>query len=324
MIRDRKTLNARAVYALHGIHRWCITGTPLQNRVGDISGLLRFLRVYPYDEPKTFEAEIIQPWKSGINERPIHRLRSLMKMIALHRSRMVITLPPRHEEVKKVAFNAEELRVYEMARESTVRILEEALSSGPATGSVYLNAFQRINNLRYICNHGVQHHRNSSKDSESSAEEDDKRLIIEGLDHLLDNSDQACLTCGTDIEDEREGSWQNVEVFRNEPLRQCTSCLRERTEVVVKQLPSLHSPQYNTKKNDQLGTDLPSKIKAILAHLSHVSIEDKWCVYLPAILLYSVVLAEINRVQCHIFLLDYYIRYHAARFGSREHFSLSL
>lgn len=47
-IKTRTSNTSRSVYSLTADRKWCITGTPLQNRVGDLYSLLRFLQVAPY------------------------------------------------------------------------------------------------------------------------------------------------------------------------------------------------------------------------------------------------------------------------------------
>ena len=47
-IKGRTTSVAKAVYCLKSAKKWCLTGTPLQNRVGELYSLLRFLQVDPY------------------------------------------------------------------------------------------------------------------------------------------------------------------------------------------------------------------------------------------------------------------------------------
>ena len=47
-IKARTTSTAKAVYALDSEYKWCLTGTPLQNRVGDLYSLVRFLQMEPY------------------------------------------------------------------------------------------------------------------------------------------------------------------------------------------------------------------------------------------------------------------------------------
>jgi DNA repair protein RAD16 len=46
-IKSRSSGTANAAFSLIGIHRWCLTGTPLQNRVGELYSLIRFLRIDP-------------------------------------------------------------------------------------------------------------------------------------------------------------------------------------------------------------------------------------------------------------------------------------
>ncbi len=47
MIKSRSSQTSHAAFALTGIHRWCLSGTPLQNRVGEFYSLIRFLRLDP-------------------------------------------------------------------------------------------------------------------------------------------------------------------------------------------------------------------------------------------------------------------------------------
>ena len=47
-IKGRTNNTAKSVYALHASYRWCLTGTPLQNRVSELYALLRFLKIAPH------------------------------------------------------------------------------------------------------------------------------------------------------------------------------------------------------------------------------------------------------------------------------------
>lgn len=48
LIKDRSTSTAHASFALVSLNKWCLTGTPLQNRVGELYSLVRFLRLDPH------------------------------------------------------------------------------------------------------------------------------------------------------------------------------------------------------------------------------------------------------------------------------------
>ena len=45
MIKTRNSQTAQAAFALSAVNRWCLSGTPLQNRVGEFYSLIRFLRI---------------------------------------------------------------------------------------------------------------------------------------------------------------------------------------------------------------------------------------------------------------------------------------
>ncbi|KAL7922480.1 SNF2 family N-terminal domain-containing protein [Trichoderma austrokoningii] len=47
-IKTRTTMTAKACFALKTEYRWCLTGTPLQNRIGELFSLVRFLNIKPF------------------------------------------------------------------------------------------------------------------------------------------------------------------------------------------------------------------------------------------------------------------------------------
>ncbi|KAL2834512.1 SNF2 family N-terminal domain-containing protein [Aspergillus cavernicola] len=47
-IKTRTTSVARACFALNSNYKWCLSGTPVQNRIGEFFSLLRFLEVRPF------------------------------------------------------------------------------------------------------------------------------------------------------------------------------------------------------------------------------------------------------------------------------------
>ncbi|XP_072958069.1 DNA repair protein RAD16 [Typha angustifolia] len=47
-IKDRRCNTAKAIFALESEYKWALSGTPLQNRVGELYSLLRFLQIFPY------------------------------------------------------------------------------------------------------------------------------------------------------------------------------------------------------------------------------------------------------------------------------------
>lgn len=47
-IKQRTTGVAKACFALKADHKWCLSGTPLQNRIGEFFSLVRFLDIQPF------------------------------------------------------------------------------------------------------------------------------------------------------------------------------------------------------------------------------------------------------------------------------------
>lgn len=47
-IKERSTNTAKAAFELKSDYKWCLSGTPLQNRVGELYSLVRFLGGDPF------------------------------------------------------------------------------------------------------------------------------------------------------------------------------------------------------------------------------------------------------------------------------------
>ncbi len=53
-IKNKKTATAQAACHLQSLSRFCMTGTPMMNNVGELYSLIHFLRIRPYNEWEKF------------------------------------------------------------------------------------------------------------------------------------------------------------------------------------------------------------------------------------------------------------------------------
>lgn len=125
-IKNKNAIASKALYCLKGIHRLCLSGTPIQNNVEELYPLLRFLRIKPYNDELKFRADIVLPIKSKSSDydshdrrRGMQKLRALLRAILLRRSKNslidgkpILTLPEKHLLTDNVAMESEELAYY--------------------------------------------------------------------------------------------------------------------------------------------------------------------------------------------------------------------
>ncbi|PVU88740.1 hypothetical protein BB559_005415 [Furculomyces boomerangus] len=191
-IKDRSSNTSRAAFDLEAQYRWCLSGTPLQNRVGELYSLIRFLKYEPfsfylcskcncegtewkfgYNEYKCRECdhsshqhvcwwnfEILKPIQNngsrGIGEVAFAKLRSLIDSMMLRRTKIEkasdLGLPPKVVVLRKDRFSPEELDFYNSLFTNSRRAFDTFASNGTVLNN-YANIFELITKMRLAVNH---------------------------------------------------------------------------------------------------------------------------------------------------------------------------
>merc|ERR1719158_275866 len=116
-IRNPKSLTSQAVCRLRAARRWCVTGTPIQNKELDLYSLLRFLRCYPFDEYAVWKK-----WIDNKSAQSQERMNTLVRTLLLRRTKdqtsnvtgkQLVSLPAKHKVEHKVTLRQEEKDVYD-------------------------------------------------------------------------------------------------------------------------------------------------------------------------------------------------------------------
>jgi len=116
-VRNPKSLTSQAVCRLRAARRWCVTGTPIQNKELDLYSLLRFLRCYPFDEYAVWKK-----WIDNKSAQSQERMNTLVRTLLLRRTKdqksnitgkTLVTLPAKHKLEHKIALSKDEKDVYD-------------------------------------------------------------------------------------------------------------------------------------------------------------------------------------------------------------------
>ncbi|KXJ88105.1 SNF2 family N-terminal domain-domain-containing protein [Microdochium bolleyi] len=197
-IKNGNTRITKAVCALDAISRWAVTGTPIQNRLSDLATLLQFIRPHPYGDPRCFEADISQLWKSGQSTKAVERLKLLSACLVLRRSQGTIELPPRKDLLCPVDFTQKEREAYERLKEQAIIRIDEALHEGHqqqrAHGSSHVNALQQIEALRLFSDLGLHYHSRPSAMVNSEEWQQQAQAVLYRQSEL---GPMVCLQCSS-------------------------------------------------------------------------------------------------------------------------------
>ncbi|KAF3076718.1 putative SWI/SNF-related matrix-associated actin-dependent regulator of chromatin [Trichoderma lentiforme] len=157
IIRRRATAFYHACDAIHANSRWCLTGTPIQNKLADIGTLFAFIRAEPFTKAATFRKYIEVPFEQiPENESPTlakDRLVLLFQAFCLRRTKEIIHLPQLRKTVRKLSFSVEEREQYK----NTMKILRRKILNrvGEAEQNSKFGTFQINLQMRLLCNHGT-------------------------------------------------------------------------------------------------------------------------------------------------------------------------
>lgn len=122
-IRNHTNTFHRSCLFLEAKMRWCLTGTPVQNRLEDLGALFSFLRADPFHKRPVFRQFICQPFEFLDKSLARDRLILLYDSLVLRRSKDVLALPEPSEDLKELEFSPEEREQYSRTEQILVRRL---------------------------------------------------------------------------------------------------------------------------------------------------------------------------------------------------------
>lgn len=144
----------QAAASLIASYRWCLTGTPLQNKPDDIQSLFQFLRVHPVQDKSVFQQVVSKPIQLG-EEQGLTRLRLLLSTVSLRRAKAIIagSVPPKTCVDSRVRLTGRAEEVYTVLFKSA-RLLVKALLHHNESGGFALlsnHVLEWLLRLRQAC-----------------------------------------------------------------------------------------------------------------------------------------------------------------------------
>src|ERR1700760_334922 len=124
-IRRQATKFYRAASELSAINRWCLTGTPIQNKLEDVGTLFAFIRLDPFHSLANFRRYISAMIEESEQHRQIctRRLISLLQSCSLRRTKELLDLPDISDKTRAVKLTPQEWKQYNTSKDSMNRKL---------------------------------------------------------------------------------------------------------------------------------------------------------------------------------------------------------
>ncbi|MDF1878391.1 DEAD/DEAH box helicase [Sulfurimonas sp. SAG-AH-194-C20] len=151
-IKNHKTKMAVALKTLRSEHRLALSGTPIENHLGELWSIFSFLMPGFLDTMRFFKNYYQTPIEKEHNFERQNLLNKRIKPFMLRRTKEVVAteLPPKSEIIKYTQFEGPQSKLYESIRVTMEKRVQEAVSA-KGIGSSHITILDALLKLRQVC-----------------------------------------------------------------------------------------------------------------------------------------------------------------------------
>ncbi len=178
-IKNATARVTRAAYRIDARHRLCLSGTPIENHLGELWSLFHFLMPGFLGSEESFTRCFRIPIEKHRDETRRRRLAERVAPLMLRRTKSLVAtdLPPKTEIVSKVELDSCQIDLYEAVRAAVQREVRDEIERHGIEGSRLL-VLEALMKLRQICCHPRLLSLPSAREVSESAK---LRLLLEWL-----------------------------------------------------------------------------------------------------------------------------------------------
>ena len=154
-IKNAETKRSQAAMRLQGDFKLILTGTPMENHLGELWNLFRFVVPGLLGSSEEFRKRFAVPIERDNCRESRGRLKRLIQPFLLRRTKTEVLseLPARSETVLEVEMSSAEVALYEALRLKAIEKIAEAASEDQSRGQQHLQVLAELTRLRLACCH---------------------------------------------------------------------------------------------------------------------------------------------------------------------------
>ncbi len=152
VIKNPKSQASRAANDINARHRLCLTGTPLENHLGELWSLFDFLLPGLLGNSKQFRHIFRTPIEKHANQTKAEKLGCRIRPFLLRRTKQQVAteLPPKTQIVQSVILSGKQRELYETVRLAMHRRVREAIERQGLARS-HIVVLDALLKLRQVC-----------------------------------------------------------------------------------------------------------------------------------------------------------------------------
>jgi superfamily II DNA or RNA helicase len=183
-VKNTDTATYKAVCRLKSTARFCLSGTPMENHLGELKAVYDFLLPGYLGSQDYFRTNFLNPILSNEGEKPTQSLQRLIHPFKMRRTKSLVLkdLPEKVEDVRRCELSEEQAEMYRQTLDLKARPLLDVVKDEKQS-IPYLHIFSVITLLKQICDHpGLLRDEDNWRKHHSGKFELFKELIREAME----------------------------------------------------------------------------------------------------------------------------------------------